>query len=196
MELGWEVTGIDPDPKVAGQAAGLRVQQGGLPDTGLTSESFDEVTLSHVIEHTHDPVASLREVFRLLRPGGQVWIATPNVRSDGHRWFRANWIGLHPPAHLVLFNHTALWRALQLAGFEVPRLCAMRSQVGQDHLSWRLSKGELPFSSAAVGLPTSLKFRRAMSDLCSVWTPSRREEIVVIARRPLSAIAGNRAPPQ
>lgn len=195
MELGWQATGIDPDPKASGYAAGARVQQGGLPATGLQSASYDVVTLSHVIEHTHDPVASLREVFRLLRPGGQVWIATPNVLAEGHRRFGANWIGLHPPAHLVVFSHAALRRALQLAGFEAPRLCAMHPQVGNDHLSWRLTRGELPFSDGAPELPRSFRLRRLLSDLRSAWQPNRREEVVMTARRPGAPGAGDHANP-
>lgn len=184
MELGWKAMGIDPDPRAAGLVGGVRVQQGGLPVTGLASASYDVVTLSHVIEHTHDPVASLREVFRLLRPGGQVWIATPNVHSEGHQRFGRDWIGLHPPAHLVLFSHEALRHALRLAGFEPPRLCAMHSQVGQDHMSWRLSRGELPFSPGAAELPASFRIMRMLSDLRCAWQPDRREEIEVTARRP------------
>lgn len=195
MGLGWQATGIDPDPKAAARTSGLDIRPGGLPATGLPPARYDVVTLSHVIEHVHDPVASLREVHRLLRPGGQVWIATPNIRSAGHRRFGADWIGLHPPAHLVLFTHAALWHALRQAGFEPPRLCATPPQVGHDHLSWRLSRGELPFSEGATALPRWLRFRRALSDLASACLPSRREEILVTARRPLDAGPSGEAGP-
>jgi SAM-dependent methyltransferase len=57
---GWDVMGVDPDP-VAVQAArcrGLNVQRGSIEC--LDADTFDVITLNHVIEHVHDPVAVLR----------------------------------------------------------------------------------------------------------------------------------------
>lgn len=190
MQLGWEAQGIDPDSKAAAQVAGLRVEQGALPRTKLPDATFDVVTLSHVIEHTHDPVASLREVFRLLKPGGQIWIATPNLTSDGHRRFRANWIGLHPPAHLVLFNHVSIMHALSAAGFEGLRFSGMHPQAGgYYHMSWRVALGEEPFAATGSPLPFSLRLRGGLSDLLSVLLANRREEIIVTAKKPTEATA-------
>ncbi|MBI3353513.1 MAG: class I SAM-dependent methyltransferase [Nitrospirae bacterium] len=47
--------------------------------------SFDAVVLNHVIEHLEDIPHTLKEVHRLLKPEGEVWIATPHF-SDSHSW--------------------------------------------------------------------------------------------------------------
>jgi len=47
-----------------------------------------------------------------------VWISRPNLDSRGHRIFGANWRGLEPPRHLVLFTAASLTSALSRAGFE------------------------------------------------------------------------------
>ena len=85
--LGWRAQGIDPDPAAVASAreAGLDVTQGTLDDLDLDEHAgaFDAVTLSHVIEHLHDPAEDLRRVHRLLRPGGLIWIATPEPGGSG-----------------------------------------------------------------------------------------------------------------
>ena len=116
---GWEVVGIDPDPDAVstGLRLGLNVRQGGIEQFATEKELFDVVTLSHVIEHVHDPVATLKAVYRLLKPGGQLWLETPNIDSLGHKHYMKNWRGLEPPRHLVLFNQHSLKKTLFIAGF-------------------------------------------------------------------------------
>jgi 2-polyprenyl-3-methyl-5-hydroxy-6-metoxy-1,4-benzoquinol methylase len=117
--IGWEVVGIDPDPEVVKNARerGLDVHAGGL-EVFLGEDSlFDVITISHVMEHVHEPRAVLESCYRLLKPGGRLWIETPNIKSLGASHFRNNWRGLEPPRHLVLFNCQSLRAALMLAGF-------------------------------------------------------------------------------
>lgn len=116
---GWDVVGIDPDPKAVAHALGqgLRVIQGDIEHFEGASEIFNVITLNHVIEHLHDPVAVLKACYRLLKPGGSLWLETPNVDSLGHRRYLKNWRGLETPRHLVLFNQKSLTKALADAGF-------------------------------------------------------------------------------
>lgn len=120
---GWEVHGVDFDPQAvaAAQAHGLPVALGSLEAQALPSASFDAVTLNHVVEHLPDPVSTLRECHRVLRPGGQLVVSTPNGTSLGHRLLGRSWRGLEPPRHLHVFNFPALESALRQAGFT--RMC-------------------------------------------------------------------------
>jgi 2-polyprenyl-3-methyl-5-hydroxy-6-metoxy-1,4-benzoquinol methylase len=115
---GWSVVGVDFDQKAvdAARSLGLDIRLGGVEAIGA-EERFDGVTLSHVIEHVHDPIGLLRACYRLLRPGGWIWLQTPNVDSQGHRLYGANWRGLEPPRHLVLFTPASLGSSLTAAGF-------------------------------------------------------------------------------
>lgn len=189
-ELGWQATGLDPDPQAAALESGLNVRKGGLPETALPAEAFDIVTLNHVIEHVHDPIASLREVYRLLKPGGRVWIATPNLESYSHRRFRENWIGLQPPGHLVLFNRASMKYALDAAGFEHPQFLRGQRGVALSYftMSWRVVRGENPFAPESSALPFGQRIECVLSDLKAALRPRRSEEVVVIARKPLGAI--------
>ena len=117
--VGWQAEGIDFDPRAVQRARerGLHVHHGGFAEQSFPEASFNAVTMSHSLEHVHDPVAWLAEARRVLRPGGRLALATPNSRSFMHRRFRESWFPLEPPRHLYLFNREALARALDRAGF-------------------------------------------------------------------------------
>jgi 2-polyprenyl-3-methyl-5-hydroxy-6-metoxy-1,4-benzoquinol methylase len=116
---GWEVLGVEMDPKAVevSRARGLRVQHGTVEALDGQDGQFDGITLSHVIEHVHDPLELLRACHRLLKPGGWMWLETPNLESEGHRRYGANWRGLEIPRHLVLFTMGSLQHALKRTGF-------------------------------------------------------------------------------
>lgn len=189
MQLGWEAWGVDPDPKAVetAQKTGATVIQGGFPDTGLPSAHFDIVTLSHVIEHVHDPLAALREAFRVVKPGGHIWLATPNMGSFGHARFGADWRGLEPPRHLVLFNNNSLEKALDGAGFidiEHKRCLAQAAWFYQSSL--RISRCQDPYDASASGLPLALRLAAKFADFRAAAASSGCETIVMTAKRPES----------
>lgn len=117
---GWNVVGVDFDPKAVETARnhGLDARQGSIDVLDPGKESFDGITLSHAIEHVHDPIRLLRQCHALLRPGGWIWLETPNIEAQGHQLYGSNWRGLEPPRHLVLFSRTSLLQALEQAGFQ------------------------------------------------------------------------------
>ena len=104
-ECGWDVHGIDPDPKAASAAAerGFAVQIGALERLSEIADHFDAITINHVIEHVHDPIALLTACNRLLRAGGTLWLETPNIDAQGHTFFGEHWRGLRvpPPSRAV-----------------------------------------------------------------------------------------------
>jgi SAM-dependent methyltransferase len=120
-EMGWRTLGVEPDAQAvaACRARGLEVVEGDvhalLPAHAGRAEV---VTLSHCIEHVPDPRQVLASVHGLLRPGGTVWIATPNPGGAGLRIFGSAWRGLEPSRHLCVPSQRALRGMLAEAGFE------------------------------------------------------------------------------
>lgn len=109
-KLGWKVMGIEPDAIAAryAQDQGLEVVVGRLEDTKLEPESFDAITLSHVIEHIPDPVHVFKVLSCALKPGGVLVSISPNPCGMLSRIFGISWRALDPPRHLVLLGPRAL----------------------------------------------------------------------------------------
>lgn len=118
-DMGWEVVGVDFDGLAVNTARqlDLNVVHGDVFSIA-DYESFDYITCSHVIEHVHNPEAFLEHIYLLLKPGGILWLETPNIQSYGHDYFKVNWRGLEPPRHLVIFNNTSLRNLLSRVGFQ------------------------------------------------------------------------------
>jgi len=81
---------------------------------------FDVISMTHVIEHLVDPMAALRRVAGLLRPGGVLFITAPHRpvgwQSDRaiETWARYSYN--HVPAHIQYFARGAMERAAARAG--------------------------------------------------------------------------------
>jgi len=126
---GWRGCGTEFDSQAAAVARskGFDIHEGPLDELVNSGKKFDAVTISHVIEHVHEPSALLRAAHQLLKPGGHFWIETPNINARGHAYFGAGWAGLHPPHHLQVFAPKALERLLREAGFIDIRIASSQS---------------------------------------------------------------------
>jgi SAM-dependent methyltransferase len=187
-ELGWRVQGVDPDPAAVAEAreAGLEVTLGTLADldTEKLGGAFDAITLSHVIEHVHDPGADLRRVRDLLHPGGLLWIATPNLEALGLRRFGRDWLGLDPPRHLVLFTRSSLEGLVREAGLEpLPAPPASPHAQQMFTQSAAIAEGRLAYDQPEHG-ERPRRVLAAIANAISLRNVSHAEELVVLARRP------------
>lgn len=123
--LGWEVEGIDFDANATSRIAsryGMKTYTGDLVANRIPGNSFDAITLSHVIEHLADPEKTLRECLHLLKPGGKLIVVTPNAECEGAELFGPHWRGWEPPRHLHLFSTMTLTGLLGKAGFNLDKV--------------------------------------------------------------------------
>jgi 2-polyprenyl-3-methyl-5-hydroxy-6-metoxy-1,4-benzoquinol methylase len=188
--LGWEVEGQELDPKAVERARaryGLRVHLGTLQSLALPDEAYDAITMNHVIEHVHDPVALLSECRRILKPGGVLVATTPNMESLGHHLFASSWRGLDPPRHLHLFSQQSLRRVAQQAGFGSCRSWTTAARaVGSALGSLDIQRTGHHDIRSATRAPMGRKLRAALfqlqAGLVHLAQPGSGEECVLQAR--------------
>jgi 2-polyprenyl-3-methyl-5-hydroxy-6-metoxy-1,4-benzoquinol methylase len=106
QSLGWSVQGVELSEnglKVCHEA-GLNVHHGDLSSAKFADESFDVITVRHVIEHVPDSHTFIAELFRVLKPDGKLLIETPNSEALGRKYLGVKWFANEVPRHLILFS--------------------------------------------------------------------------------------------
>jgi SAM-dependent methyltransferase len=98
---------------------GLPVLTGTLERVAFPDDEFDLVIMWHVLEHIHTPGAMLREVSRILKPGGTLLVAVPNFDSLEAGFSGPGWFHLDVPRHLTHFTPRTLRSVLDQAGLQV-----------------------------------------------------------------------------
>jgi SAM-dependent methyltransferase len=121
---GWDAEGVEVSlPSVEHvRARGFEVFYGELAAARFPAASFDVVTASEILEHLPEPQELLREIARVVRPGGLFWGTTPHGRGLSARALGVGWSAVHPPEHLQLFSLGGLRALLASAGFRRVRL--------------------------------------------------------------------------
>lgn len=182
--VGWsEAVGVEFDAQAvtAARAQGRDVRQGSAEALAEEDAAFDGVIMHHVIEHVRDPQAAFTEAGRVLKPGGTLFVVTPNIDSALRQEVGRRWRGFEAPRHLMLFTVQALAGMAHLAGFEVivckasARSAAWMRAVSTD----KKTTGGIAQRLAAYGL------YRSQKKLIEQGFPVG-DELVLIAQKPLS----------
>lgn len=118
---GWDATGVELNQYAVGWArehVSDRVFHGTVATIDAPDDHFDCVTMFDVIEHLPDPREELREIWRVLRPGGLLVLVTPDAGSIVSRALGDSWLEMkRAPEHLHFFTVEGLAALLALNGF-------------------------------------------------------------------------------
>jgi 2-polyprenyl-3-methyl-5-hydroxy-6-metoxy-1,4-benzoquinol methylase len=93
--------------------------EGGRYTDHFRCASFDLIYMEHVFEHVLHPEALLSQIRQLLRPGGVLFLAVPNMGSLSSRLQGKYWAWAAPPDHLYFYNQSNLFLLLEKHGFSV-----------------------------------------------------------------------------
>jgi SAM-dependent methyltransferase len=116
----FRLTGIDPFiERDIHYRNGVVILRRSLAET---YGAYDFIMLHHSLEHMPEQDATLRQLYRLLRPGGQVLVRIPVAGSFAWRKYRTDWVQLDAPRHLHLHTERGLNLLAERAGFGVERV--------------------------------------------------------------------------
>ncbi|HVK73804.1 MAG TPA: class I SAM-dependent methyltransferase [Kofleriaceae bacterium] len=113
--------GVEIDGRSAELAASLlpgRVVHGQLADARFPADHFVAAYVEQVIEHVPDTVGLLRELWRVLQPGGVLLLGTPNFRGLAAQVLGTRWKEFSPSEHVRMFSVPSLRWFLVDQGFE------------------------------------------------------------------------------
>ena len=128
----------------------------------LSDDSVDFAISLALIEHLYDPSNFLSECQRILKPGGTLWLSTPDIQACGTLFW-------NDPTHVHPYTRVSLRSLLKQQGFESILVCpnyrCMKKSDYQDsdfsffcarHLKFLPGTSELPFPSLFKGKSTGL----------------------------------------
>ena len=122
---GWETFGTEPSDK----AKAIAIKKGvSFVDnlSQLENNSFDIITMWHVIEHVPDLENQISELKRLLKPSGTILIAVPNFNSFDANYYGKFWAAFDIPIHLWHFSKTAIQKLFAVQNLDLVKVLPMK----------------------------------------------------------------------
>lgn len=194
-KLGWEVHGTelsDNSSALAKEEFGLDIIKGdihgagGVGGTGgarFDDSFFDAVTMWHFLEHARSPSAVIKEAVRILKPGGLLIAAVPNIESLQYRLSKNRWFHLDVPRHLSHFTPETLTNLLQSAGLDIDRMkqfsfeydtfglvqSVLNMIVTRQNFLFEIIQGNARKTKAAIGRGQRLEGQGRLGGLGGLW---------------------------
>lgn len=158
---GWNVKGIEPNPQ-AREIANSKTNNAvsnieSLLD--LEKQSFDVITLWHVLEHLPNLEEHIQLFQSLLKPNGRLVIAVPNFKSYDATYYKSFWAAYDVPRHLWHFSRTSISKLFSKYDMEVEETLPMKfdafyvSLLSQKHKTGKMN----PILSFWVGWRSNMK---------------------------------------
>ena len=160
-ENGWNTIGVEPSEKAKAIA-----QKKGVSFVEQTSElennSFDVITMWHVLEHVPNLDNQIKELKRLLKPNGSLIIAVPNFKSFDAKQYGNFWAAYDVPIHFWHFSKTAIKKLFAKEDMELVKVLPMKfDSFYVSLLSEKYKTGKMNFVKAFfIGLQSNWKAKQ------------------------------------
>lgn len=154
----WQTTGIEPNEKARNSAISKGISF--VEDSKLLEKNtYDVITMWHVLEHVSDLDFQIKELKRLLKPNGTILIAVPNFNSYDAKYYGSYWAAYDVPRHFWHFSKTAIKLLFEKQGLNLQKVLPMKFDAFYVALlSEKYRKGKMNWLTAFfVGLKSNLK---------------------------------------
>jgi SAM-dependent methyltransferase len=117
---GWQVVGLEPDPDARRIAREINCELKNVDELfNLPENSFDAITLWHVLEHVHDLQNYLQQLKALLKQDARLIIAVPNYTSFDASIYKEYWAAYDVPRHLYHFSPVSMKLLIEKHGMRI-----------------------------------------------------------------------------
>lgn len=162
---GWQVTGVEPDNQ-ARQIANSKTNNAVFDIKHLETlqeNSFDVITLWHVLEHLPQLETHIKLLQYLLKPNGTLVIAVPNYNSFDAQYYKEFWAAYDVPRHLWHFSKSSISKLFAKEGMKVEQILPMVFDAYYvSLLSEKYKSGIMnPFRAFWIGLRSNLKAKHS-----------------------------------
>lgn len=149
---GWETWGTEYSKGAVlhTQKKGLNVLHGRLNEVLEDLPQFDVITSFEVIEHLNNPAREIDLMKNILRPGGIIYITTPNFNSVLRYLLKHRYDVITYPEHLIYFTPKTLTYLMKTKGFDVERIETTGFSLSRLKNGFKKSKSENPFTSEST----------------------------------------------
>ncbi|WP_396169285.1 class I SAM-dependent methyltransferase [Flavobacterium sp.] len=155
---GWQTIGVEPSEraKAIAESKGVSfVEQ----TSELQNQSFDVISMWHVLEHVPDLDQQIKELKRLLKPTGTLIIAVPNFKSFDAKHYGNFWAAYDVPIHFWHFSKTAIKLLFEKEEMKLEKVLPMKfDSFYVSLLSEKYKSGKMNFVKAFfIGLQSNCK---------------------------------------
>ena len=155
---GWNTIGVEPSEKAKGIAIGKGIQFSDSTEE-LESNSFDVITMWHVLEHVPNLEIQIKELKRLVKPNGTIIIAVPNFKSYDANYYGKFWAAFDVPIHFWHFSKTAIKLLFEKEDIKLEKVLPMKfDSFYVSLLSEKYKNGKMNYVKAIwIGLVSNWK---------------------------------------
>jgi len=161
---GWETFGIEPSEEAKAIAKKRTKAQVYVPEQieELANESFDLITMWHVLEHVDDLKTEIAHLQRLLKKGGRLVLALPNFKSYDATFYKEKWAAYDVPRHQSHFCRKSIANIFKNSQLQLIETNNLRWDAYYiSYMSEQYKKDSLPLvRGVARGLISNLKARK------------------------------------
>lgn len=159
QDNGFSVLGLEPDEdarRVAKEQNNVRLES--LEQLHvLKAESYDAVTMWHVLEHVYNLKTDLEKITSLVRKAGVLIIAVPNSTSFDANYYQEFWAAYDVPRHLYHFSPETIKPLIEQFDLKLEKQLPMKFDAYYVSMLSEKYKGGSLINALRIGFLSNLR---------------------------------------